>query len=164
MCIKTIPLGANPQTYHGMKDTPMYERWKSMKARCFYPSNKSYYLYGGRGIKVCERWRRSFRSFYEDVGDPPGPEYTLDRIDNNGDYAPGNTRWVTQREQNINRRIRKDNKTGIAGLQWQPKKKTWRVTFAGKRLGSRVDFFEACCLRKSAEAAHNKKLREAGLL
>ena len=72
-----------------------------MKARCANPNHPKYANYGGRGITVCDRWM-DFVEFWQDVGDRPGPEYSLDRINNDGDYEPGNVRWATAREQQNN--------------------------------------------------------------
>ena len=74
-----------------------------MKDRCYNPNYKGFPRYGGRGIKVCDRWRDSFENFLADLGERPLGR-TLDRINNNGDYEFGNCRWATKSEQNYNRR------------------------------------------------------------
>jgi hypothetical protein len=90
-------------TTHGMGDTREYKSWAAMVARCTNEKHRSYGNYGGRGIKVCDRWRNSFENFYADMGDRP-PGMSLDRIDNDGDYTPDNCRLATTKEQNRNKR------------------------------------------------------------
>lgn len=88
---------------HGMSHTPIYSVWGQMRRRCKSPKDKSYKRYGGRGIKVCDEWDRSFESFYEwSLANGYHKGLTIDRIDSNGDYVPSNCRWVTTAEQNRN--------------------------------------------------------------
>lgn len=98
---------------HHMSDTKLYKKWCGMKRRCYYTSHKSYKDYGGRGITVCDEWKNDFQAFYDYVSKLPhfGEEgYSLDRINNNGNYEPENVRWTTQKEQCANRRNRTERK------------------------------------------------------
>ena len=90
-------------TTHGMSGSPEYSVWEGMKERCFNSACDAYPYYGGRGITVCARWRDNFQMFFDDVGPKP-PGASIDRIDNDRGYEPGNVRWAPMSVQNLNRR------------------------------------------------------------
>lgn len=119
---KENKFAVGPMERHGMTESPEYEIWGSMKKRCNTPTATHYDNYGGRGIKVCDRWQHSFLAFYEDMGARPTPLHSLDRINNDGNYEPNNCRWATKHEQAINQRIRA-NQSGYTGVYYDPKKK-----------------------------------------
>lgn len=92
---------------HNMSEDPLFFAWHTMKARCYSAKNHSFKNYGARGIGVCEKWKNSFKDFYDYVSKLPHYKekgYTLDRIDVNGNYEPGNVRWATASQQAANTR------------------------------------------------------------
>jgi len=110
---------------HGLSRTKTYHAWAAMKQRCLNPNHPAFDHYGGRGIKIDPNWM-NFSSFYESMGDKP-EGLTLDRIDNDGDYAPKNCRWATVHEQSINKR--KKNKCGYPCVRRRVK--NGKVRFEG---------------------------------
>jgi hypothetical protein len=101
---------------HGLTTTPenkrMYHKWMGMLGRCYDANHHSYKDYGGRGISVCERWRLDCKNFIEDMGHPPTPNHSLDRIDVDGNYEYGNCRWADSKTQSMNKRNNKWYKKG----------------------------------------------------
>lgn len=110
--------------------TPEYVAWAAAKQRCEDPNHKDFHSYGGRGIRVCPDWRYDFVAFLSHIGPKPSSKHTLDRVDPNGDYAPGNVRWATRSEQARNRR---DATLLIHDGH------TWRASDLAEHLGLRAD-------------------------
>lgn len=88
---------------HGRTRTKEYRAWQAMKNRCYWKKHGRWKHYGGRGIKVCKRWRHSFENFYTDVGPAPSKKHSIDRKRVNGHYYPSNVHWATSRQQEHNK-------------------------------------------------------------
>ncbi len=135
------------------KGNALYQRWQTMWMRCTNPWATGYESYGGRGIKVCDRWKK-FENFVEDMGQP-GPKDSLERINNDGDYEPSNVRWATPAEQAANRRTRKDNTSGVKGVSYNVRSGMWDayayVKGAKQQLYWGPDFQAAVEARKAWE-------------
>jgi transcription initiation factor TFIIIB Brf1 subunit/transcription initiation factor TFIIB len=122
-------------TTHGMYHSRENGVRKAMIARCTNPNHPDWENYGGRGIKICDRWRYSFENFYTDIGPIP-PGMTIDRKDNDGDYEPNNWRFATRKEQANNTRknhiIKHDNEE-LTISQWADKKRVSRKTLTCRK-------------------------------
>jgi len=128
-CFRKEVAAASLRT-HGLshingKTMPEYQAWSGLIQRCENPKNKRFHDYGGRGIKVCERWRISFADFFADMGLKPSPKHSIDRINNDGNYESGNCRWATDAEQRSNKRSIRPRTTRHNGIY---------VALDGKRL------------------------------
>lgn len=86
------------------RESAEYRAWAAISTRCYNPNDPATHNYAGRGITVCDRWRESFEAFLADMGERPGPEYSIDRIDNSRGYEPENCRWATKKQQARNTR------------------------------------------------------------
>ena len=107
--LELLPKTPRARNYrHGYKTSGKYASeysiWSGMRARCYNEKNPTYQRYGARGVRVCPEWRENFLNFLRDMGRRPSPDHSLDRINNNGNYEPGNCKWSTRQEQCRNRR------------------------------------------------------------
>lgn len=144
-----------PKPHHGLSKTAEYKTWCGMKARCYIKNEQGYVNYGGRGIKVCDRWLESFLNFYNDMGKKPTSKHSIDRIDNDGNYTPDNCRWATRTEQNLNQRIRKDNKSGYRGIYYRKAIEGYEIYGRGvkrKYIGSAKTITDAVKMRDAYES------------
>lgn len=107
-CVSRVAFAARWTTHghaaHGVRRSREYETWARIVSKCENPKATGYAIYGGRGITMCRRWRESFAAFFEDMGPRPGPGYSIERLDVNGNYEPGNCVWATMTQQARNRR------------------------------------------------------------
>lgn len=152
-------------TKHGMHNSTEYRTWWHIIGRCHTETNRSYSEYGGRGITVCQRWRDSFEAFYADMGPKPHPDYSIDRIDNDGNYEPSNCRWADRTVQSTNQRLYKTNTYGCKGIYYDKKRKKWCAHIGSLRrhihLGRFETLKEAIVARKAAELKYHDPILKA---
>lgn len=103
-CGLAVKARPTSHAWDGKKETPEYRCWRHLRQRCHDPNHRDYANYGGRGIRVCDEWRASFSAFVAHVGARPSREHSIDRINNDGNYEPGNVRWATRSVQMTNTR------------------------------------------------------------
>jgi hypothetical protein len=156
----TISCGNHRGTHRNAikgNESTEYGTWLGMRSRCNDKENPSYKDYGGRNIKVCTQWD-SFENFLNDMGKKPDHSFSIERIDNDKGYYPENCIWADRTVQNRNQRIRKNNSSGITGVNWNIDANKWvvRITVDYKRIhiGYFSDLNEAKEARKKAEAEY----------
>lgn len=127
-----------------VEDTTYYR----MKTRCYNQNYMYFHRYGGRGIKVCERWLNSKSLFISDMGTRPSSKHSLDRVDNDGDYEPTNCRWATLSEQASNKGMLKSNTSGVGGVYFDKQSSKWEVRYRKTYFGRFNSFKNACEFRR----------------
>lgn len=147
---------------HGKTNHYLHKTWSGIKTRCFNSRDKSYKHYGGRGITMFEGWIDNFQAFYEyiinNLGERPN-KHTLDRIDVEGNYEPGNIRWATSTIQSINRRRTSTKVSGRIGVNWCKRSNKWKVHISIKNQYIHLGYFDnkedAIATRLAAEIKHH---------
>lgn len=158
-------------TKHGMHGTRFYTIWQNMKSRCNNPNYHGFHYYGGRGIKIHPTWSE-FENFKSDLyelytkhAEVYGEDNTtIERVDVNNNYEPGNVRFATKTEQILNRRIARNNKSGYEGVNYSQNMGKWeaRISLFGKKkhLGFFTELEEAINARKEAESLRDEELKQ----
>lgn len=145
---------SNAKKTHGMRKTPTYKTWCSMKERCLNPNSNSYEGYGSDGISIHQPWIECFENFLKDMGERPGGT-SLDRIDPSKGYAPDNCRWADASNQAFNKTLKVTNTSGKTGVSYNAKRGKWVATITRNYetvyLGSFKDKKSAVDARLAAE-------------
>ncbi|HHT3526417.1 TPA: hypothetical protein ACTYW0_000512 [Enterobacter asburiae] len=137
---------------HGMSSTPTYQTWEAMKQRCLNPKSSYFRRYGGRGIGICDRWML-FDNFLADMGEKP-EGMSIDRINNDAGYEPGNCRWATNSEQGYNKQKRANCTSQYIGVHYSTSKRKWKAQIKHMGKNRHVGYFA------SEELAHEAYLNE----
>lgn len=117
-CFQQESRGASQRTHgEGHKETKEYKAWLHAKERCYNPRIKGFHNYGGRGVRMCEKWLLSYEAFLADMGRSPSKSHTLDRINCHGHYEPGNCRWATMKQQANNKQCHSDASKCAPGVR-----------------------------------------------
>jgi hypothetical protein len=141
---------------HGYSDHPLYSVWQNMRARCYYSSYNNYKDYGGRGITVCDEWENSAKTFIEWAKTLWEPGLQIDRRDNNGNYTPENCRFVTPKENTLNRRLlQSNNKSGYCGVHYHIRDKKWIATICINKIHQHLGYFNTA---KEAAMAYDNAI------
>lgn len=139
--------GSKLSAKHGMSRSPTYASWIAMKVRCYSENSVHYEYYGGRGIKVCERWLESFENFFEDMGERP-EGMTLNRIRDAEIYSKETCEWASKSVQGFDQRRSSDNTSGKTGVRWDKNGQKWVASISFEKevihIGRYINFEDAC--------------------
>jgi hypothetical protein len=149
------------RTYPDGRKTTEYKAWGGMKDRCYNPNSHKWKYYGGRGIKVCDRWRNSFENFLDDMGLKPASNLSIDRIDNDGDYEPGNCRWADSTTQSNNQRRHRGRKVKPEKIRPNFKHSPYTGVFQMHHVDDHLYFVHAMIKGKLYQIGYYTDLEEA---
>lgn len=137
---------------HGLSNEPLYKVYMGMKTRCYNIRQSNYKYYGGKNVKICNKWLKDFREFYGwAILNGYRKGLVIDRIDNDGDYEPLNCRFTTRSINLLNRGLMKNNTSGHKGICYEKQTQRWKVYFRRKTLCRVNTIEEAILKRKKAE-------------
>jgi hypothetical protein len=142
---------------HGLTKHPAYSSWSHMIERCTNPSVKHFHQYGGRGIHIHEPWKKSFVLFWADMGPSWMPGLSLDRIDTNGNYEPGNCRWSDHVVQAITRRKWAGTSSRFRGVCWHARELKWQVGITVNKNRRHIGYFDT---EEAAARAYDAAARQ----
>ena len=137
-----------------IRNTPEYRAYQAAKSRCNKTNHPQYKYYGGRGILFLFE---NFENFFKEVGHKQTKTQSLDRINNNGHYEPGNVRWATKQEQTLNRNLQSNNKTGHKNIYWYKKTNKWNVHIKRNNKQYNLGYFHSL---EDALSARNSFIKE----
>ncbi len=160
---RNVEMAILTNTIHGCCYHKAYNQWQGILARCYKKQTPQYKDYGGRGIRVCKEWIKNPKLFMEYVESLPNygkKGHSLDRINNDGNYEPGNMRWTTSHEQSTNRRKRKDNKSGFVGVRYDKRINKWESCI---RIHGKLTMFGYFKKNQDAVNARNNYIIKNGL-
>ena len=158
--MSTLTHGLSHVPGSGGKATPEYAAWRGIKCRCLNPKTRGYHRYGGRGITICAEWVDDYAAFFAHVGPRPSPKHSIDRIENNGNYEPGNVRWATAKEQ-------MNNREEYSTRRWRPVVRSDGVTYPNLRRaaldvkGYEAAIRKACNGKLKTSAGYGWRWRDA---
>lgn len=142
---------------HGMWGHPAYWAWFNMKQRCKNPRRAGFHNYGGRGISVYLRWQNSFIAFWADMGATWAEGLELDRVDTNGNYEPGNCRWVTAQINSLTKRKQSGTSSRFRGVSWFRRDKNWKAQIEVNGCNRHIGYFRS---EEEAARAYDTAARE----
>jgi hypothetical protein len=158
-----LSVASEVHTKHGLRYDPLYFRWEGMIKRCYDPKQQAYKYYGGRGILVYDKWRNdpgAYIKYIKSLANYGEEGLTIDRINNDGNYEPGNLRWTTRSTQSVNQRKYKVNTSGYTGIWWDKESEKYRAAIVFDKNRKHLGYFQ---IKKDALEARNQYIIDNNL-